>query len=612
MYAEVAPIMRLPYTFDVFDYSIPEAFASGISVGQIIEVTFRGRRVAGVVMRVKEKTELKRTLPIRRPLSAVAALSAEQLTLAEYIAREYFASPSTVFNSFLPHAAVRSLQALPSVLARPKRKGEQALPLVIRGAAEQVAEHLDGKINKQGQTLLLIPEAWQEAEWRKFIAVFSHATRIQATQKPAEFFAAWSAIATGRARLILGTRSALFAPFSDLRTIIVADEGNENYKQIEPSPRYQARDVAWRAAHIYGARLILSSLAPGMETLARARHGEAEYLDLGKGKPVAERCRIVDALAERRKSGRWQPVSDTALEIISKHAAAGKVFVFLNKLGFAKTFLCRDCRYIFTCSVCHAALTYRKNPNGLFCFHCQSSFSVPLSCPQCSGTGLYYGATGVERLEEELAHSLRGLPIIRVDSFSAASPEFMRAKIQEARVVVGTKRAFALVPWNAISATVVIGMDSVLRVPEFRAHERAFSTLAFLASKSPELVIETSLADHSVFQSLVNPYEFFADREFGERKAWGYPPFTRLVKIIVQDRERENAWKGAADLVKKLEQSGVGAVLPPVPQSPEYQWGVYRFGVVVRLAEGVSPEQLHLREHVPDAWLIDIDPESLA
>ncbi len=612
MYAEVAPVMRLPYTFNIFDYSIPEALASGISVGHIVEITFRGRRATGVVMGIKETTELKRTFPIKRVLSAGAALSAEQLALAEYIVKEYFASPSTVMNSFLPHTAIRSLQALPSVSIRKKRKEKLVTPLMIRGSAEQVAEYLAEKSDTAGQTLLLLPEAWQEKDWEKFMAGFPSTVRIQATQKPVEFFAAWSAISTGRARLIFGTRSALFAPFHDLRAIIVADEGNENYKQIEPSPRYQARDAAWQAARIYGARLILSSLSPSMETLARVRRGEAECVDLLKGKPVADHCRIFDAQAERRKSPRWQPVSDTVLETISECAKKGKVFVFLNKLGFAKTFLCRDCRYIFICPTCRTSLTYRKNPSGLFCFHCQNSFPYPISCPKCSGANVFYGAAGVERLEEECIGSLRGLDIVRVDSLGTASLEQVRAKIQTARVIIGTKRAFAILPWNAISATIAVGIDSALRVPEFRTHERVFSTLAFLASKSPELVIETALPDHSVFQALAAPYDFFVEREFEERKAWGYPPFTRLIKIIVQDREREKAWKDAADLVQKLEKFSGISVFPPLPQSPEYQWGVYRFGVVMRLPDGVLPEQLPVREIIPERWLIDVDPESLA
>ena len=159
---------------------------------------------------------------------------------------------------------------------------------------------------------------------------------------------------------------------------------------------------------------------------------------------------------------------------------------------------------------------------------------------------------------------------------------------------------------------VVLGIDNALRIPEFRAHERSLALLTLFSAGERELIIETSLPDHSVFRALCGSFEDWLNHELEERKAWNYPPYVRLMKIIVQDRVRVKAFKDAESLVAKFKNHGGVSVSTPMPQSPEYQWGIYRFGVLLRLPPGTSPRSLPFSRLVPDEWLIDIDPESIA
>jgi primosomal protein N' (replication factor Y) (superfamily II helicase) len=354
----------------------------------------------------------------------------------------------------------------------------------------------------------------------------------------AERLAAWRDARCNRARIVLGTRSAVFAPLPQLGLIVVDEEHDSSYKQHESGCRYSARDLAVVRAQQAQVPVVLGSATPAFETLHNLRSGRYHGLSLPRraDQPEAPRLALIDVRAHTVTQGLSTPV----LDAMRRHLAArGQVLVFINRRGYAPTLLCTACGWMAPCSQCDARLTVHRSAGELRCHYCGAVEALPQRCLRC-GFAVKPVGQGTERVEETLTQMFPEEALIRLDRDSASNPAELEALMSavlsgQARILVGTQIVTKGHHFPGISLVVVLNADQGLFSTDFRAAERLAQTIVQVAGRAGrehsrgEVLIQTEYPEHPLLQSLLaGGYEGFAGSALAERAAAQWPPFARL------------------------------------------------------------------------------------
>lgn len=438
----------------------------------------------------------------------------------------------------------------------------------------------------------------------------------------------WDRVREGQARVVVGARSALFAPFADLRIIVIDEEHESSYKQGS-SPRYHARDVAEQLARITGATLVLGSATPSMEAQRRCECGAWERILLpervtGWGLPAIE---VVDMGAEF-KAGNRSMFSKRLNEELGKVASSGeKAIVLLNRRGFASFLLCRECGFVPTCENCSTSLTYHDG-GRLLCHHCASDRPAPATCPECGSPYLRQFGAGTQRVESELASLFPDLACVRMDADTTKGKGgHQRALAQfeslESGILLGTQMIAKGLDFPEVTLVGVINADTTLHIPDFRAGERTYQMLEQVAgragrgAKPGRVIVQTYWPEHPAIRAVANhDKEQFYRQERLTREELSYPPYARLANITVSGESAGDVAKSAAELAASLADAAPGnwTVLGPSPSPIARLKGVWRWHVVVKAPEGddiAAPLSalLRARKQLPGVSVIaDIDP----
>jgi primosomal protein N' (replication factor Y) len=356
-----------------------------------------------------------------------------------------------------------------------------------------------------------------------------------------ERLAAWREAHSGRARIVLGTRSAVFAPVPRLGLIVVDEEHDSSYKQHESGCRYSARDLCVARADQARVPVVLGSATPAFETLHNLERGRYQGLSLPRrdDQPEAPRLALIDLRAHAVAQGLANPVVDA----LRRHLSAGsQVLVFINRRGYAPTLLCTVCGWIAPCRQCDARLTVHRGAAELRCHHCGAVEPLPQRCQRC-GFAVKPIGHGTERVEETLQALFPGEALIRLDRDTAASPADLTARMRQvssgqARILVGTQMVTKGHHFPGISLAVVLNADQGLFSTDFRAAERLAQTIVQVAGRAGrehsrgEVLIQTEYPDHPLLQSLIaGGYEGFAATALREREAAQWPPYGRLALL---------------------------------------------------------------------------------
>jgi primosomal protein N' (replication factor Y) (superfamily II helicase) len=352
---------------------------------------------------------------------------------------------------------------------------------------------------------------------------------------------AWRDAFSGRARIVLGTRSAVFAPVRDLGVIVVDEEHDASFKQHEGGFRYSARDLAVVRAQRSGVPVVLGSATPALETLQNVASGR--YLRLVLSRRAAEAMPPRIALLDLRSSAMRAGIATPAVQAIERHlGAGGQVLVFLNRRGYAPTLLCTACGWIAPCRDCDARLTVHLSAGRLRCHHCGADTPLPERCPQC-GFAVKPVGQGTEKVEETLTTLFSGVPCIRLDRDVVRRrgdmEEVMRRMASgEARILVGTQMVTKGHDFPNVTLVVVLNADQGFFSTDFRAPERLAQTIVQVAGragrgeKAGEVLIQTEFPDHPLLLSLLaGGYEGFAAAALTERRQAAWPPFSRLAAV---------------------------------------------------------------------------------
>jgi primosomal protein N' (replication factor Y) len=411
------------------------------------------------------------------------------------------------------------------------------------GKTEVYLQCAAGSLQRGRSALVLVPEI---ALTPQLVARFAgrlgcEIAVLHSGLAEAQRLAAWRAAHSGRARIVLGTRSAVFAPVPELGLIVVDEEHDSSYKQQEGGCRYSARDLAVTRAMQSQIPIVLGSATPALETLHNLMLERYQRLVLPRraDQPAAPQLTLIDL----RSHSVTQGLSRPALDAMRRHLEAdGQVLVFINRRGYAPTLLCTACGWIAPCRHCDARLTVHRAQSQLQCHHCGAIEPLPARCARCGFTVKPVGQ-GTERVQETLQALLPEHPLVRLDRDSASRPGELEALMSrvlsgESRILVGTQIVAKGHHFPRISLVVVLNADQGLFSTDFRAAERLAQTIVQVAGRAGreqargEVLIQTEYPEHPLLQSLLKGgYEEFAAAALAERRATSWPPYGRLALL---------------------------------------------------------------------------------
>ncbi len=360
-----------------------------------------------------------------------------------------------------------------------------------------------------------------------------------------ERFDQWRLALEGQVRVVVGARSALFVPLRDVRLVVIDEEHEPSYKQSQ-TPRYHARDVALRMAATRGVTVILGSATPSMESLCAAEDGRIRSVRLtrrvGEARPPS--IAVVDMTAEfaaGRRSMFSLALQGALRGVVERRE---KAVLFLNRRGFAAFLLCRECGFVPECDSCSVSLTYHEDATRLMCHHCGASAVVPALCPRCSSPYLRRFGAGTQRAEAELVSIFPGLDVVRMDADTTSGKGGHERALQafealESGALLGTQMIAKGLDYPQVTLVGVLNADTSMHLPDFRAAERTYQLLEQVAGRAGRgerpgnVIVQTYWPDHPAIRALVErDPEILYGPERDERRALGYPPFTRLVNVL--------------------------------------------------------------------------------
>jgi len=501
------------------------------------------------------------------------------------------------------------------------------------GKTEVYLRAIEDALERGRTALVLVPEiALTPQLVGRFRARFAGSGRqiavLHSGLSDGERYDAWRAIARGAADIVIGARSALFAPLPRPGIIVVDEEHEASYKQAEGF-RYHARDLALLRGQMAGSVVLLGSATPALTTFHRARSGQLGYLPLagrveGRALPAVELVDLREARPEG--DGSLSPALTAALE--ETLAQGGQALLLLNRRGFAPFLLCADCGTTFRCPNCAITLTFHRGRRQLRCHYCDFLETPPTLCPGCGGGNIEPQGAGTERLEEELASLFPAARIARMDrdttARKGAHQELVERMLrEEIDILVGTQMVAKGHDFPRVTLVGVVGADSSLNVPDFRSAERTFALLSQVAGRagrgeSPgRVLIQTYSPEHYALTCAAShDYEGFCAQEIGGREALGYPPFGHLVNLVLAGNEEAKVQRAAAALAEALERDAGGVeVLGPAPCPLARLRGKSRVQILLKAAERAPLRRLLARlpligKLIPAgvSLAVDVDP----
>ena len=489
--------------------------------------------------------------------------------------------------------------------------------------------------------IVLIPEivltpqmvSWFRGRFGEVAAVLH--SRLSAGER----FDEWRRIRSGCARLVIGARSAVFAPVKDLGLIVIDEEHEPSY-QSENSPRYDAREVACFRADNERASLLLGSATPSILSFAKAQRGDymlLEMLSRVNDHQLAA-VTLVDMREELRLGNRGMFSGLLVQRLKACLDAGGQAMLFVNRRGYAPSVMCRKCGEVLTCSQCDVKMTFHQADRHMHCHYCGQSVPPPAACPACGSAYLRPVGAGTQKVEEEFLKLFPQVPLIRLDADTTTGKDaherlLNRFRSGQARVMIGTQMIAKGLDFPQVTLVGVVLADLTLNLPDYRAQERTFQLLTQVAGRAGrafmpgEVIIQTYKPEHEVIQAAAaQDFRGFFNQEFARRRQLLYPPFTVIARLLCEARQEEQSRVVSRQLQQRIAQKLMKQPLlkrrvlfvredaAPIKRI----MGQYRSQVLLKLLEHRDSEELFafLNELVQEPWpckvSLEINPGSLA
>ncbi len=503
------------------------------------------------------------------------------------------------------------------------------------GKTEVYLRAIEEQVARGRQSIVLVPEiALTPQTISRFKARFPRIAVLHSMLTEADRAAQWQAARAGQADVVVGARSAVFAPVPRLGLIVVDEEHEGAYKQ-ESVPRYHAREVAVERARREGAAVILGSATPSLESLHRARAGAYRLARLPsrvEGRPMPE-IEVVDMTAEESDTKRRAPLS-RRLDALLKDALGRReqALLFLNRRGFITQVSCSRCNWFLKCGQCDVALTFHKQSGKAVCHYCAQRQDMPAQCPVCGIGRLKQYGLGTERIEEEIRQRYPGFTVGRMDSDSMKTRADYAESIGDfwagrTDVLVGTQMIAKGMDVPDVTLVGVISADTAFHVPDFRAAERTFQLITQVAGRSGRgpkggrVVVQTAYPHHyAVKTAATYDLDGFLDKELESRRELGYPPFASLVRILLQGvdaKKVEAAAFKAADVLRKVLEGVDARLLGPAVCPMSTLKGRFRMHLLIKTTalDELLPRLRKAVASLPNdrrlQSVVDVEPQTL-
>ncbi len=576
------------YVNVVFHIPLQRAFtyraASGTVIGMRVRAELGRQKRIGIVIGIVEDVEMDEQdiKDVLECLDSQALFQPSYLELAKKIASLYFASLGECLFCMVPTAVVKREKKLVAQEDNTEDGWHELAPdqqhaLNVLGDDAKSIVYVYG-ITGSGKTEIFLRAARQHLDQGKSVIylvpeiALSYqlitAIRIRFQEKSAilhssiskaERLGQWRAIMNGEIRLVIGTRSAIFAPLHDLGLIIIDEEHDNSYKSSQ-SPRYHARQVAMMRNHLEGARILLGSATPSMEAWQQMETGKIERIALkqrvaGGSIPKVE---LID-ISQTDKM-----LSDRLIDAVHQTVHDGsQVMLFLNRRGFAHLFFCRSCQEPMRCIHCSVYMTFHKKSNKMLCHYCGYSTATRQSCEYCSSLDVGYVSFGTQKLEEELAQYFPTFRIARLDS-DVARKQGNAAQIiadfqqHQYDILVGTQMISKGLNIPGVKLVGIVLADSALSIPDFRAAERTFSQIVQVSGRASRfssgglVLVQTLRCDHPALQcaATMNIEEFYKN-ELQVRRETAFPPYSRIIRLVCRASSKIKVQEAIAILGKR-------------------------------------------------------------
>jgi len=582
MYARVVfnrPIP--PYT-----YEIPSGMGS-ILPGMRVVVELRNKRTVGMVYELTERAEVKNLKPILEVKDSEPVLNDDLLEVAEWISRQYICSVGEACWSIVPKGIRKRNIRIDFGKLDPDENERIVLTEEQRTVFDRLKESIVGKkqevfllhgVTGSGKTeiylriisevinlgqgaILLVPEISLTPQTVRYFAsrLGNHLAVLHSRLTKAEKINEWYRILSGDKRVVIGARSAIFAPIEKIGIIIIDEEHETSYKS-EETPRYNARSIAYYRAKKHGATFLLGSATPSMEAYYLAKQQKMNLLQLSRR--VMNQNLPVTKVTDLRKVRGEKYISNPLIKAIEARLKKDEqVILFLNRRGFSPYVYCENCGYVFKCKNCDITLTFHKGKKKLLCHYCGYSLDVPDLCPNCGFEKISFTGFGTQRIEKILNEYFPGAVIVRMDtdsirrrnSLSKILAAFSRHQID---ILIGTQIVTKGLHFPNVTLVGVLNADIPLNFPDFRAAERTFDLITQVAGragrgvKKGEVIIQTYNPAHYAIQTAKNhDYEEFFIREIKYRQGLIYPPFCRIIRLVFRGGEVHKLFQNAGLVV---------------------------------------------------------------
>ena len=372
---------------------------------------------------------------------------------------------------------------------------------------------------------------------------------------------------TSSHRVIVGSRSSLFLPYSDLGLVIVDEEHDASFKQVDPAPRYNARDAAVVLAHLHNAKILLGSATPSYESYHNALSGRYALAEITERYGGVEMPEIIlsDMRVERKRKTIREDFGSTLVDAMHQTIEEGnQVILFQNRRGFALRLECDQCHYIPQCINCDVSLIYHKSQNVLRCHYCGYTTSLPTECPNCHSASIRMHGYGTEKIEEEIKTVVPEASTLRLDLDTTRTRNDYQSILEsfqnkESNVLVGTQMVTKGLDFNSVKLVGILNADAMLSYPDFRAHERSFQLMSQVSGRAGrrggqgKVIIQTYEPYHTVLQDVLqNNYRALYDRQMPLRQQFKYPPFYRIILIRLKHTDLAKLNQAADALASEL------------------------------------------------------------
>ncbi len=665
-YAQVA--VPLPVQ-DPFTYLLENGFSDTAKVGSRVLVPFKNREIQGYIVGMDQEPAAGKIKPVKELIDAEPVLDAVFLELAKWMSEYYFCSWGEAIENMLPKsvklgrkqgdfADAAPQETKPEDFVTPTdfeltQEQVHALDLICKfsetgryhpvllhgvtgsGKTEVYIRAIKHGLAKGKGAICLVPEIALTTQIRDFFqGHFSGLLEIiHSRLTDRERMLAWLRIREGKSRVVLGPRSALFAPVENLGLIMVDEEHENSYKQAE-TPRYHVRETAKKRAELENAVLILGSATPSLETMREANEGRITKVVLTKRVVNRELplVRIVDLKREieihRKLSIFSFPLQKEVAASLEKKES---VLLLLNRRGFATQVQCLGCGQIVQCRHCRVSMTYHQTKKILLCHYCNFQTKLEDRCPSCQAGVLKYVGWGTEKIESEIARFFPQARIARLDTDVARHKGMQEKILKDFRagridILVGTQMIAKGFDFPQVTTVGVISADVGLALPDFRSSERTFQLLTQVAGRAGrgslkgQVIIQTfSPHHHSIVFAKDHDYQAFYDKEVPMRQELGLPPFSHLINLIIHSPDEQEIYRYAMELKKNLADRSaklfelIGpAPLPFYKLRGHFRWHLMLKGDDVRAINRELRKRLAgMKKPSRIKLIVDVDPVSV-